>query len=242
MGLTIHWIFQSNTRTPAQARQQLAALHGRALDLPFSDVGEIIEVQGADCDFENGEADDPHRWLLIQACRCIEMPGHDDSRRCHVTPTHVLAFETLPGDGCEAANFGLCRYPTHIEVNHPRQPGERQRIRTGLTGWSWGSFCKTQYASNPECGGVQHFLRCHLAVISLLDFALSLGILDEVSDEGGFWDQRDVRALAQQVGEWNQMMAGFVGQLKDSFGEEFVAAITDFPDFEHLEAKGRAEG
>ena len=26
------------------------------------------------------------------------------------------------------------------------------------------------------------------------------------------------------------------------FGDDFVAAITDFPDFEHLEAKGRTEG
>jgi hypothetical protein len=37
------------------------------------------------------------------------------------------------------------------------------------------------------------------------------------------------------------MIAGFAGQMKDWFGDQFVAAIADFPDFEHLEAKGRTE-
>ena len=154
--------------------------------------------------------------------------------------THVIAFETVPGDGCEPTNFGLCRFPTHIEADDPRWPGQRQRLRTGLSGWSWSSFCKTQYASNPECGGVQHFLRCHLSVIRMLDHARLLGILEGVSDEGGFWEARDVGALAREVGNWNEMIAGFAGQMKDWFGKEFVAAITDFSDFEHLEAKGRA--
>ena len=36
------------------------------------------------------------------------------------------------------------------------------------------------------------------------------------------------------------MIAGFAGQMKDWFGDQFVAEITNFPDFEHLEAKGRA--
>ena len=36
----------------------------------------------------------------------------------------------------------------------------RGPLKTGLSGWRWSSFCKTQYASNPQCGGVPHFLRC----------------------------------------------------------------------------------
>jgi hypothetical protein len=59
--------------------------------------------------------------------------------------------------------------------------------------WSWRSFCKTQYASNPQLGGVQGFLRCHLSVIRLLDAAQELGILGEVNDEGGYWERRDAR-------------------------------------------------
>ena len=147
--------------------------------------------------------------------------------------------QTLPGDGCEAANFGFCKYPAHIEVDDPEWPGQCNRIRTKLPGWRWSSFCKTQYASNSECGGVQNFLRCHLSVVSLLDHARSLGILEGVSDEGDFWETRDVCALTQEVGQWNNMIAGFAGQMKDWFGDQFVAEITNFLDFEHLEAKGR---
>jgi hypothetical protein len=77
----------------------------------------------------------------------------------------MIAFETEPGDGCEEANFGLCQYPS--EVSQP-QFGKRQ---TKLQGWSWHSFCKTHYASDPRCGGLPNFLRCHLGVVALLDEA-----------------------------------------------------------------------
>ncbi len=239
MGLTIHYSLRSTTRSPNQAREMMDQLHGRALDLPFEQVDDIVELSGPECDFENHEQDSPHRWLLIQAGQYVERSADGGSYSYKVVPTHVIAFETVPGDGCEPANFGLCRYPAHIELDDSQWPGQRQRLRTGLSGWSWSSFCKTQYASNPECGGVQNFLRCHLTVISMLDHAQSLGILEDVSDEGGLWEQRDVQALAQEVGQWNNMLAGFAGQMKDWFGDQFVAAITDFPDFEHLEAKGR---
>jgi hypothetical protein len=59
-------------------------------------------------------------------------------------------------------------------------------VKTGLPpGWSWGLFCKTQYASNPDLGGVESFVCCPLSVIRLLDYARELGILGEVSNEGG---------------------------------------------------------
>jgi hypothetical protein len=154
MGLTIHWGLRSNTRSPKQARVKIAHLRGRALDLPFEQVEDIVELTGPQCDFENCKQDDPNHWLLIQAARYVERPVRGESYSYNVAPTHVIAFETLPGDGCEAANFGLCKYPAHIEVDDPQRPGQRQRVRTGLSGWSWSSFCKTQYASNPECGGV----------------------------------------------------------------------------------------
>ena len=240
MGLTIHWSLRSHVRSPKQAREKIVHLRGRALDLPFEQVGDIVELSGAECDFENCERDDPNRWLLIQAGQYVEQPAEGGSYSYNVAPTHLAVFETLPGDGCEAANFGLCKYPARIEVDDPELPGQRKSIRTKMSGWRWSSFCKTQYASNSECGGVQNFLRCHLSVVSLLDHARSLGILEDVSDEGGFWEARDIRALAQEVGNWNNMIAGFAGQMKDWFGDDFVAEITNFPDFEHLEAKGRA--
>ena len=47
---------------------------------------------------------------------------------------------------------------------------QKRKIKTGLsTGWHYSTFCKTQYASNPDCGGIPNFIRCHLSVIHLLD-------------------------------------------------------------------------
>ena len=242
MGLTIHYSFKSSTRSPKKARELVARLRGWALDLPFAQVNDIIELTGDACDFDQHGQDDPRRWLLIQACQHIGRSAPSGGEyRYKVAPTHVIAFETLPGDGCESANFGLCRYPAHIEVDDPDRPHRKKRLRTGLAGWSWGSFCKTQYASNRDCGGVENFLRCHLAVIKMLDHARSLGILGDVSDEGDFWDNRDVRALAQQVGNWNEMIASFAGELKDLLGDQVDSEITKFPDFEHLEAAGRGK-
>ncbi len=112
------------------------------------------------------------------------------------------------------------------------------------SGWCWQSFCKTQYASNPDLNGTENFLRCHLAVIRLLDHARDLNMLHSVSDEGGYWEKRDVKALVEEVTQWNAMIAGFVGTMKDMLGEagrEVKSEITQFPDYEHLEAKGRAE-
>ncbi len=243
MGLTIHYSFHSSCHTYQAARNQVERLRQRALDLPFASVGDIIELNGAGCEFEDRDGDDPLRWLLIQACADVErkMRGGDS---CYymVAPKHVIAFEAYPGDGCEPANFGLCRYSSYIEIeDRSGWQIRKRRLRTGLTGWRWHSFCKTQYASNPRFGGVENFLRCHLAVIKMLDFAESLGLVSSVSDEGKFWTQRDVTALAKEIGEWNEMMAGFVGRINDWMGEKGEAEITKFPNYEHLEAKGRRE-
>jgi hypothetical protein len=149
-----------------------------------------------------------------------------------VVPTHVIAFSAWPGEGCEVANFGLALYPEAVENG---------ALATGLSGWSWHSFCKTQYASNPDDGGIANFVRCHATVVRLLDRAKALGILEAVKDESHYWDNRDVKALVETVGKWNRHIAGFVGQYKDLIGGEFAAPITDYPNFEHLEAEGRKE-
>ena len=66
-----------------------------------------------------------------------------------------------------------------------------------------------------------------------------MGILDSVKDESHFWENRDVKALVETVGQWNAQLAGIVGQFKDQFGGMIIAPIAGFPNFEHLEAQGR---
>jgi len=231
MGLTIHYRLQSRTRSPSETRQLVEELRRRALDLPFAEVGEVVELKGEASDFERYDREHPSRWLLVQAGQWVEREGVHYT----VKPKHVIAFSTWPGDGCEEANLGLAMYPGTIAVTDPRT-GHDLKLRTGLKGWCWRSFCKTQYASRH---GIDHFLRCHLCVVRMLDRAKEMAILASVTDEGGFWDKRDLKALVQTVGEWNEGMAALVGKLKDMFGSDFQAPITQFSDFEHLEARGR---
>jgi hypothetical protein len=239
MGLTIHWQLQGMKLNEETARAAIASLRQRALDLPLEHVGEIVELAGEACEFDPHTAENPHGWLLLQAGRFVELPDERGYRS--VTPERLVAFSTSPGAGCEEANFGLCLYPETISVADPDREGERTQMPTGAAGWCWSSCCKTQYASDPACGGVDNFVRSHLNVVQLLEHARTLGILESVHDESEFWDNRNLEALVGVVGKWNQMTAGFVGQLKDWYGDQFTAAITNFSNFEHLEAEGRRD-
>jgi hypothetical protein len=139
---------------------------------------------------------------------------------------------------------------------------ERRKVRTGLgSGWSYSTFCKTQYASEH---GLPNFVRCHLCVIHLLDRIAALPTMKvETNDEGKYgrsrytddpWaEQRvytwhegkyDVKALVEEVGEWNEMIAATFGSLNDTLkasGSSLIieSPIAAFPDFEHLEFKGQ---
>ena len=226
MGLTIHYDLQSKVDGPQQVRELVARLHKRALSLPLARVGHVLELRGSACDCERYDRQDANRWLLIQARQFSEnsAPGDQDSHY-PVAPRHLIAFSSWPGEGCEQANFGLCLYPRTVRVTDRRRPGYVRLVRTGLTGWQWSSFCKTQSASSPQYGGVEHFLRCHLSIIALLEYAQELQILSDVADEGDFWQQRSVEALARQVGEWNSAMAARVSQLQDRQGAALVAEL-----------------
>ena len=225
MGMTIHYSLQAQFQDASAARQLVDQLHRHALDLPFQNVGEIIELSGAQANFNNADRKDPHFWLLLQSSRFIER----GEIFLHVPPLHFIAFSVHPGDGSEPANFGLARYPK-------RGVSEDGEVETGLFGWSWASFCKTQYASNPKHGGTDNFIRCHTALVALLDHAQSLDVLSDVKDEGGYWQKRDVEALSKKVGDWNKTIAGMVGKHKDEQGQGVESAIGKFPNFEHLEA------
>ncbi len=236
MGLTIHYHLKTELSRPADIRTLVESVRQVALDLPFKEVDEVVEFEGKDADHDEGGKEDEHRWLKIQAGVYLQEGNHHFS----VKPSHIIAFRSWPGEGCEPANIGFCRYPATIEV--PTSHGRTKKLRTKLTGWSWGSFCKTQYSSSPECGGIQNFLGCHLCVVKLLDFIKKTGLAQvEVSDEGEYWEKRDLGALAREVGEWNEFIAAFSGMLKDAAGQNGMiveSAIAGFANFEHLEARG----
>jgi len=181
MGLTIHhYDLKSDATSPRKARQLVEQLRQAALDLAMSEVGQLVEFSGTACHFQNTQ-DESLRWLLVQARRLIRV----GRAYYFAVPTRLFAFSTWSGKGCKVANFGLAANPEAVET-------EMGVVATGLSGWSWQSFCKTQYASNPDAGGIANFVRCHVTVVSLLDRAKVMGILESVKDEGHFWEKRDI--------------------------------------------------
>lgn len=235
MGLTIYYHLKSRIKHVSSAKARLEELRQFALGLPFEEVDDIAEFEGEEaCDYEN-HRDSDTAWMLVDVAAYVQYQDRHGRRfGGHVKPNHVISFSAWPGEGCEEANFGLCHYPESFVTHDGRV------LSTDLNGWSWHSFCKTQFASDPRCGGVKNFLKCHLTVIRLLDFAKELKILEKVKDDGGFWQKRDVAELAREIGRWNRMLAGIMGELKDEFGAGFVSPIMEYSLFEHLEADARA--
>jgi hypothetical protein len=226
MGLTLHYKLAAPEMPAKEARQLVERLRSFALELPFDQVLEVTELKGTQCR-ECDEGMDEFAWLkIITTHYGMEEKDGVIYSTSETHARHIVAFTVVPGEGSETANFGLCRYP-------------------GEKGWSWSSFCKTQYASDPAAGDVANFLKCHVGLVSLLDKAREMEILKEVIDEGGYWEKRDVEALVREVGRWNRLLAGFYGEFRDAMEaaggdpKGIKAAIAKFSNFEHLEAKGR---
>jgi len=216
MGLTIHYSLKTGTesKTRAAAKALIEKLHERARGLLFDSVTEVFEFAGAaECDYEN-PANEEHRGLLIEAT--LPLKNH------RVKPNHIIAFVALPGEGCESASFGLSHYPPEF--------GPWNDADMPMYNWSWGTFCKTQYAANAENGGISNFLHCHLTVIEMLDYAKrELGILDSVTDEGHYWEKRDLKALVERVGgEWNGAVASLATLIRNTLDGKIDSGSPNF--------------
>jgi hypothetical protein len=221
MGLAISYSLNLNSASISQAREKVVELYEFASDLPFLEIGEIIELEGADCLIQQS---DPHVALKVCTLTLEEIIQNLRNSTEETNCSYLIGFRVFPGNGCGQALFGL---------NTAMASGDNRD-------WNWKAFCKTQYANNPDYGGINNFLKCHLLVITMLEKASSLGIVDYVSDPSGYWENRDVEALVKTITEETVMMAQIMGSLKDIFGQEgykAVAPIFDSPNFEYLEAR-----
>ncbi len=76
----------------------------------------------------------------------------------------------------------------------------------------------------------------------MLDYAKELGILKKVDDEGHYWEKRNLRDLAEVVGEWNTFIAGISGQLSNALSSSpnfsLQSEITNHPNYESLKEAG----
>lgn len=227
MGLNLYYDFDAETRCPQRARLLIEKLHRFARTLAFQQVGDVVELTGDSTDYDKCSTSDPIRPLLIQTRRVVVGEG----RNYGVTPDHLFGFLVCPGDGCEVAGFGLALYPTTIEV-------EGETIPTKFGSWVWASSSETEYASDPEFGGMKHFLRCHLSLVKLLDHAAKLGITVDAEDETYFWTKRDVKELVAEMARWDSTQAT---RWREELSPKACDEIAKFFSFEADNRTGGAE-
>jgi len=55
-------------------------------------------------------------------------------------------------------------------------------------------------SSNPDCGGLDNFLRCHVGLVRLLDGAAEMILLADVEDESGYLERRDAACSRRSCG------------------------------------------
>ncbi len=218
MGLTIHYtlrVTQDLASGPVHEMARRTADFARKIGC--ANIGKLVSA-----------AEHPDEAPLFMR---IGKPA--DGNYCAVLPWRGWLVNVLPGAGCETAMFGLCQYPKRIKH-------EGQSIPTKLdTGWRFHSFCKTQYAGEH---GWENFLKCHLMVVSLLDFWRRQGVRVKVNDEGGYWKSRSIEKLRVELQSYDRLVASMGGVFKDVDGGLSVKSpIFDYTNFERLEHEGWQE-
>lgn len=153
-----------------------------AKDLQGSDIHQIIgrlhakalqlpfKLVGKIVDF-SGEA--TTRFTREDSIQRLLTKAQRDGQRL----SRVIGFLAELGDGEGAVAIALALYS-----------GDQAK-------WSWNSICQTWVSGTKKCGGIPNFLRCHLAVVALLDCASGLGMEVEVSGAANYWRERDIKTL-----------------------------------------------
>jgi hypothetical protein len=222
MGLTLSYSLLLESASRQEAREKMETLRRLAADLPLMELGELVDLEGDACRLRD---DDPDERVKFGAMT-LEDYGEIHKQIDAAVPSclQLIGFRVLAGDGCSSCSFGL--------ASHAASPHR----------WAWYDFCKTQYASNPDYGGLENFLRCHLSIIKIMEGCQRLGLLNKAHDPSGYWETHDVEALVKSLRQHNIFTAAMIGSVKDlldPLGYTAQAPILERPDFEHLEAEGR---
>ena len=257
MGLTIHFGLGLPASTPRDAViDRVAQLRSAAAKLPFAAVGDVAVTHAGEA-LGSALAERPQlercfrmwAWLQAEHDTIVETsrevisgaPGEDfadveiDTTVFEVDEDiddgvlpEAVGFAIDVGAHCEPAMFGVAWVPPRDA--HFRQMNDSPPV------WRWHCSCKTQYASVESD---EHFIRCHTSLVALLDEAKRLGFDVDVTDEGGYWDGRDIALLHAHLRQMNHLVARFGGAVHDALGaeHEVEAEIFRHPNFERLEMR-----
>ena len=225
MGVTIHYTLSAPAALkPVEALGLVEQMRAVALDMKrrrrVKSVGDIA-------------SDTAHALYEGRQFPNVRSGWNGKEYSPEVRPTRGAFFEVDVGKDCEPFLIGLFKYPAR--VTSCETDNNECQTKMGW-GWQYHRHCKTQYAS---LHGWTHFRRCHVAVVDFLIALRALGIAVKISDEGHYWPGRSVRALRENVGMMNRVIAAAAGAMKDAFDDGSIqAAIFAHPQFERLEAEG----
>ena len=213
MGLHLNFELRlPGSMTSERVTATLTRLRAFALTLQLKNVSRIYHAAPG-CDVARGEG-------LRRLASVLADVFVDDAPPLIADIDTARGFAVHPGDGCETATFAFMR----------------RADRSGHSAeWFWHSSCKTQYAS---VIGDRHLVTCHTGLVSLLDYAIDLGVNVTVRDETHYWETRDEQRLITEVHAMNRVVAAFAGKLSDASGQAdamVIAPIFRHPGFERLE-------
>lgn len=184
----------------------MEAVRRYAKTLPVVSVSDLVEFREKETDLDHRDDSGQNPFFLAkaQAQRAVTDPYH--GWRISQRPHRILVFSVQVAEGCDEMNIGMCWYPPYswfppiseAEQNQgQRKPSHVTPAARGL----WSSYSKTLYSNRLVTYGWFEFATAHLSVLTVLRRLKDLGFMVEVSDEGGFWQSRSLRALAKVVTE-----------------------------------------
>jgi hypothetical protein len=184
MGLTCHYQF-SFKGTKRELLAILRKLREKFKTLPVGSVGEVLDLKRAHFEMGWGKykgiLQEEHRLGFMMSCMreffVSKYPEESDEawkeRIAAIKKSgNGVGFHVGVDEGCEPFTVILARYG-NSDV------------------WQGWGFTKTQYAA--------HFVDAHLAVVKMLDLCKEAGILASASDEGEFYETRDLAVLAKNI-------------------------------------------
>jgi len=210
MGLTIHYSVNFNG-TKEQLALKLDEIRNKCRDLPFEEVGEVkinqITQDIIDI-FDNlqNKYSYPHNMMenLSKRDKIMEKLGistwqmiiynsmiHNslDEKVGEYKDPYLISLSLFPGEGCENSDLDFYQ----IRKNR----------------FYFKRFCKTQYSEN--------FVKDHLLVIKLMDMLKENGFEVTVYDEGGYWETRDIKILAENINMSTQLLMSVFEDLKTQY-------------------------
>ena len=236
MGLTIHYKFAFNNGKQ-ELEQILKELKQEFIHLPVRQVYDIVNV--TKCQQESGygqyEGDrfyqnelgftlqhsfEPLSRKSAKLDNIIENVGgtinlhkltHDEYRVYKTLDYEIeCADKNLQSKILSSGNG----YILPVDVGEGCEWFDIQIGRIGNSKeWRGYGFTKTQYAED--------FVHCHLVVIKMLDLCKEAGILKSVSDEGNYWNTRDLKVLADEINNYTLLIKSFFGALKEVAEEAY---------------------